>query len=300
MSRIIFNSQKEWVDAMKKCATYRTAYRNQYPWNLLYWDGSILWADCSNFQKALFNGRNVYNMVAGTYQSDLSNTGDCTELGLILQCSDISFNFGKLKYGEPRLLQMDGHIGAYIGEEIKIGNYVYNVIEWTAWDGDFGAGCIYSYVDKYGIRYNHKGGYQCLQWERNGKPEKWVKYVPVYDQLDVDGEWGYKTTLFLQRYLGTEQDGEVSNQESALKKFCLNCVPINEYAGSWEWADGGGYSPMIKALQKWLGMPDYDQDGQFGSNTIRALQKKLGVEIDGYCGVETVSALQRFLNNNVK
>lgn len=302
MSKIIFDTQKKWVDAMKKCFTYNTAYRNQFPWNLLYWDGWTLWADCSNFQKALFNGGDPFHLHYGRNCPLFpENTGDCTESGLLNQCTDISSNFAKLKAGEPRLIQMEGHIGAYIGEEVAINGRIYNVIEWTAWDGDFSAGCIYSYVDAYGRRLNHKGGYQCLTWERHGKPTKWVKYVEVpVGKLDVDGEWGYNTTLFTQKLLGTEQDGEVSNQETGLKRFCLTCVPITEYAGSWEWVDNGGYSPMIKALQKWLGMPAGDQDGQFGQKTIKALQKRLGVDQDGYCGVITVTAWQKYLNEHVK
>lgn len=34
-----------------------------------------------------------------------------------------------------------------------------------------------------------------------------------------------------------------------------------------------------------------------GPKTIKALQKKLGVGIDGYCGSKTVRALQNYLNN---
>ena len=299
MSRIIFNTQFEWVDAMKKCFTYNTGYRNWYPWNLLYWDGWTLWGDCSNSQKALFNGRNVFSMVAGTYQNDLSNTGDVTEIGLMNQCTDVSRIFTRLKKGEPRLLYMEGHIGAYIGEEVVINQRIYNTIEWTAWDGDFSAGCIYTYTDEYGRRLSHKGGIQCLTWELNGKPTKWVKYVDVpAEKLITDGEWGYQTTLFTQKLLGTEQDGIVSNQETGLKHFCLNCVPAWDVAGSWEWVDNGGYSPMIKELQKYLGMSLPEQDGQFGADTIKALQKKLGVLQDGYCGVITVKAWQNFLNEH--
>ena len=189
MSRIIFKTQKEWVDAMKKAASYSTVYRNQYPYNLLYWDGSILSADCSNFQKALMNGRNVFSLgSAGSYQKDLSNTGDCTELQLLNQCTDISADFSKLKAWEPRILYMSGHIGAYIGEEVKINNRIYNVIEWTAWDGDFGAGCIYSYVTDKGLRLNHKYGYQCMSWEKHGKATKWVNYVAPVVKKWVEGK----------------------------------------------------------------------------------------------------------------
>ena len=182
---IIFKTQYDWVAAMKKAATYPTAYSAQYPYNLLFWTGSTLYADCVNFQKALFNGRNVYAMAANTYQNTLNNTGDVGEIELLNQCSDISGDFTKLKAGEPRILWMDGHIGAYCGEEIVLNGNVYNVIEWTTWAGDFRAGCIYSYVDQSGRRLNHKNGYQCESWMRHGKPTRYVDYVqnePKWEQ----------------------------------------------------------------------------------------------------------------------
>ena len=206
---IIFNSQNDWVSAMKKAVTYNTVYKAQYPYNLLYWTGSVLYGDCVNFQKALFNGRNVFSMAAGSYQGDLNNTGDCDEIGLLNQCSEVSGDFSRLKANEPRILYMSGHIGAYIGEEVTLGGKVYNVIEWTAWAGDFSAGCIYSYVDGSGRRLNHKGGSQCMSWEKHGKPTKWVQYIykdkPEWVQKwhlfsgqkmftgwqEVDGKWYY-------------------------------------------------------------------------------------------------------------
>ena len=182
---IIFNTQQDWVKAMKQCAKYNTSYRNQYPYNLLFYTGSMLIADCVNFQKALFNGRNVYSMGANTYQSNLSNTGDVNEIGLLNQCTDVSADFTKLKANEPRILWMDGHIGAFIGEDVNANGNIYNVIEWTAWTGDFGhQGCIYSYVDSYGRRLNHKGGYQSGKWLKHGLPTRYVNYVyePVWVQ----------------------------------------------------------------------------------------------------------------------
>lgn len=299
MSYIVFNTQSAWVSAMKKAASYNTRYSNTYPYNLLYWTGSVLYSDCNNFQKALFNGRNVYSMGVNTYQGSLSNTGDCTEYGLISQCSGISSNFAALKLGYPELLYMQGHIGAFIGEEVWINGYCYNVIESTAWTGDFGhTGIIYSYVDANGRRLNHKGGYQCMTWTLHGKPTKWVKYgspaptpTPT-GKLTVDGEWGILTTQATQRFFKTSVDGIVSHQPTGLRRYCLNCLE-----SSWQWRDDGGYSPMIQSMQKWLGV---SADGHFGPNTIKALQRKLGVGVDGYCGPATVSAWQKYLNNNLK
>lgn len=303
MSRIVFNSQNDWVNAMKKAASFSTAYSNHYPYNLLYWDGRTLYADCSNFQKALFNGGNPFNlnrgMNAGRYWPN--NTGDCTEYGLISQCSGVSGNFAALRLGYPELLYMPGHIGAFIGQEVWINGRCYNTIEATAWTGDFGhTGIIYSYVDANGRRLNHKGGYQCMTWTLHGKPTKWVKYTTPAPspsptptgKLAVDGEWGILTTRATQKFFKTTVDGIVSHQPTGLRKYCMNCLE-----SSWQWRDDGGYSPMIQAMQKWLGV---SADGHFGPNTIKALQRKLGVGQDGYCGPATVSAWQKFLNANLK
>ena len=101
--------------------------------------------------------RNPWAMGVGTWQVNLSNTGDCSEYGLISQCSEVSSNFGLLAKGEPRLLYMDGHIGAFIGEEVVLNGFIYNCIESTAWGGDFGHdGIIYTYVDQYGRRLDRK------------------------------------------------------------------------------------------------------------------------------------------------
>lgn len=298
MSKIIFNTQTEWVNAMQKAATYSNAYSAQYPYNLLYWTGYTLFSDCLNFQKALFNGRNVYSMAPGTFQNNLSNTGDVSEYGLISQCTGVSSNFGALQYGYPELLYMDGHIGAYIGAEVWINGYCYNCIESTAWTGDFGhTGVIYTYVDSNGRRLNHKGGYINGWWTLHGKPTKWVKYVnpspapTPTSKLVVDGEWGVATTKATQRFFKTEVDGIISHQPTILRAYCLNCLE-----SSWQWVNDGGYSPMIQAMQKWLGV---GADGHFGPETIKALQRKLGVAIDGFCGYQTVSAWQKYLNDHM-
>lgn len=179
-------TSKEWVNRMEIVADYpNSAYRNKYPWNLLYWDGIRWWADCVNLQKALFNGRDVYNPGVDTYQSDLSATGDCTEWGLMQQCSDVSQNFSKLKAGEPRLLYLDGHIGAYLGKEKTINKGTVNAVECTpAWEN----GIQYSYVDSNGGRYSYKGAPRDGSWTHHGKPTKWVKYDSTPEPAPDPGE----------------------------------------------------------------------------------------------------------------
>ena len=180
----VIMTDNEWVARLKELARTPSNYRAEFPWNLLYWDGNRFWADCSNLEKALFNGRDIGDKRAGTYAWPLDATGDCTEYGLLIQCSDISTNFGKLKAGEPRILYKDGHIGAYLGEEWnEPGQGVVNSVESTpAWED----GIQFSYVDSEGRRYWCKGGAQAPSWTHHGLASKWVKYTDGDAQKTVE------------------------------------------------------------------------------------------------------------------
>lgn len=122
---------------------------------------------------------------------------------------------------------------------------------------------------------------------------------PKYDKplLEVDGSWGKDTTNACQKYFGTTQDGIVSGQSSANKKY-LSAVSTT----SWKFTTKKSGSDMIKEMQKMLGVK---ADGLCGKGTITALQKFLKNKgyytgsIDGRCGSGTVKALQKFLNDNL-
>ena len=176
----------EWVKRMEWITDYpRSSYRNEWPFNVLYWDGSRWFGDCVCIQKALLNGRNVYSPEAGSYQRDLSKTGDCTEWGLMEQCSDVSSDFTKLKTGEPRLLYKPGHIGAYLGKEKTVKQGVVNCVECTpAWED----GIQYSYVDEWGGRSYYKGGPAAGAWTHHGKPSKWIDYSNKEEQKEEKKE----------------------------------------------------------------------------------------------------------------
>lgn len=181
MARVIMTSA-QLVERLKKLASRRTFYKNVYPYNLCYIHGDgRTSADCVNLYKALLNGYDVNVTATGYFQSSLSNTGDCTEWGLLQQCSDISGDFRKLKAGEPRLLYMSGHIGGYIGEEVSRNGHIYNVIECTT---SWGGGIIYSYVDADGWRLQFKGASRTKRgngsdnrWTSHGKMTPWVNYI---------------------------------------------------------------------------------------------------------------------------
>lgn len=104
--------------------------------------------------------------------------------------------------------------------------------------------------------------------------------------LVVDGVIGPASIQALQRLMGTVVDGEISGQ---MRSYAARW----DCAGAgWQFNDGNG-STCIIALQRRLGVT---VDGYAGEQTIRALQKRLNVTVDGYAGVITGKALQRALN----
>lgn len=176
---MVIMTSNEFIKRAKVLASRKTYYKNKYPDNRCYvhTDGRTS-ADCVNLYKSILSGYDVYNETPGYYQKTVPNTGDCTEIGLLNQCSDVSSDFSKLVDGEPRILYMSKpqrHIGAYIGE-VKINNNYYNVIEATT---SFGGGIVYSWVDSDGTRRNYKGSQKNCKWEKHGLMTKWVKYLPI-------------------------------------------------------------------------------------------------------------------------
>lgn len=114
--------------------------------------------------------------------------------------------------------------------------------------------------------------------------------------VEEDGLWGQGTTRGTQRILGCSTvDGIISNQLNSCKKYLPNMLAV-----SWEFHNiARGGSVTIKALQKLVGA---EQDGYMGMETVKALQKflqKLGLykgAIDGIAGDGTVTAWQKYIN----
>ena len=167
-------TKDKWVSDLIELAKNRvTQYDNHYPQNVLFYDGYKWTADCVNLHKALFNGRNIYDFTVNEHQHDLGNTGDITTEEMIDKCYDVSYNFKNLREGEPRILHLNGHIGAYLGKVVDVGGLKYNVVEAT---GSFGYKIALSWVDSNGVRRSQRGGYTNGQWTSHGKPSRWVKY----------------------------------------------------------------------------------------------------------------------------
>ena len=173
MTNIKIITKDKWVNDLIELSKRQTAYSQQYGKNTLLFDGTTWWSDCSNLQKALFNGRDINDYTIGKFQKDLSNTGDVNSYGLIELMDDISTNFTLLKEGEPRILYLKGHIGAYLGKEIETDHGICNVIEST---GSWGGGIRCSYVNSEGERTYGKDGEKNGTWIKHGLPLKWVQY----------------------------------------------------------------------------------------------------------------------------
>lgn len=111
----------------------------------------------------------------------------------------------------------------------------------------------------------------------------------------VDGKWGKNTTRLSQKVMGTTVDGIVSGQLPSMKKYLPNVSDT-----SWKFSSLGKGSPLIRAIQKMVGV---SVDGQCGMYTVKGMQrflKALGYytrSIDGYMGANTVAAWQRYINN---
>ena len=166
-------TKEQWVGYLIELANRESKYMNSSPFNLLYFDGEIWYADCVNLMKALFNGRDIYDFTPDIFQEDLENTGDIDANEMINLCTDISNDFTLLKFNEPRIIYLQGHIGAYLGKNVYTKKGWCNVVETTS---SFGDKIAFSWVDNNGLRRDHKGGKIEGKWRKHGKPSLWVEY----------------------------------------------------------------------------------------------------------------------------
>ena len=151
---------------------------------------------------------------------------------------------------------------------------------------------VHGVCDYYGVKF--KGG---DSKDKADEKKPTSKPAPAKEKVvKEDGLWGQSVTKYTQIVAGCPTvDGFISNQLNSCKKYLPNM-----FAVSWEFQNiARGGSPTIKALQKLVGA---EQDGYMGIETVKALQrflKKLGLykgAIDGIAGEMTVIAWQKYLN----
>lgn len=109
-------------------------------------------------------------------------------------------------------------------------------------------------------------------------------------KIDVDGKWGTDTTKKAQEVFKTTVDGIVTDQYAAYKDENPGLI-------SFEWLDNpSDYgSELIRAIQKKVGA---NVDGHIGPETIRKMQSWLDTIQDGYVSnpSDMVKAFQKWLN----
>ena len=108
----------------------------------------------------------------------------------------------------------------------------------------------------------------------------------------MDGWWGASTTKLLQSVLGTPIDGVVSGQSKTWQAKNPGLV------SGWQWVPEGSAtgSEVIRAVQQKVGV---QADGLIGPNTIKAIQKHFGTTQDGCFSEQSscIMALQKALNS---
>lgn len=252
-----------------------TFYKNIYPYNLLYCYGDGRFsADCNNLIKALVNGRDIQNAKKGSYQLDLSLTGDVNEAKLLGLCANVTTDFsGILSSNIPRVLYMDGHVGTYLGYEVEYFGATYNTVECTAWTGDVGHdGVIYSYVDTNGNRRYHKGGAIKSKWTKHGDMTTLVDCSIISEKAKVH---------------------ELTYQENWMcEQFCNDARNIVQRGKDNLYAN----VVFVQSYLAWYGYYAGDLDGDYGKLSESAAmnwQKNNGLYADGIIGPKSWAVIRK-------
>ncbi len=107
-------------------------------------------------------------------------------------------------------------------------------------------------------------------------------------KIVVDGWIGLDSVSAWQRVMGCKYiDGIISRQWCGSKRRHYAITTV-EY--------GVGGSLLVKAIQRKVGVT---VDGYMGVNTIKAWQKFVGVDADGWFGNDTARATQRWINSQL-
>lgn len=140
-----------------------------------------------------------------------------------------------------------------------------------------------------GISGNVDMNYYYGELEESTPVKEPSKEEPKKHIVDVDGKWGTDTTKKAQEVFGTTVDGLVTDQRVEYKS-------ANPGLFSFEWkSNPTGYSELIKAIQKKVGA---NVDGWIGTETIKKMQKYFGTIQDGCISnpSDVVRAFQKWLN----
>lgn len=121
--------------------------------------------------------------------------------------------------------------------------------------------------------------------DTSDKKEELKKHI-----VDVDGKWGTDTTKKAQEVFGTTVDGTVTDQYDIYKSQNPGLI-----AFEWKEKPSAYGSELIRAIQKKVGATI---DGHIGPKTIKKMQEWLGTKQDGFVSnpSDVVKAFQKWLN----
>ena len=143
---------------------------------------------------------------------------------------------------------------------------------------------------EYPLNASYIGGYGRPNYKKDDEEPTTADTNTKKKKIVEDGKWGKETTRKAQEVFGTTVDGIVSNQYISEKSR-------NPGLFAFEWLEKpNSYgSELIKAIQKKV---DAKVDGFIGEETITKMQKWLGTRQDGYVSnpSDMVRAFQKWLN----
>lgn len=152
--------------------------------------------------------------------------------------------------------------------------------------------------------YRHLDGWHSYERSMKGciPDVLWTAALPDEGELHADGDFGRKSTVWLQKFLKVSQDGFIYGQKSQYKKYLPNWTAIR-------YDDDHNGSGTVQALQTFLKNRKFFTgriDGILGKYTIMSLQKFLNSvgfysgKYDGVFGSYTAKCFQKYLNEVVK
>ena len=115
-------SKEEFVEKLLYLVEQNSTHTLVPGENVLLWKDGQFHCGGSGMIKALLNGYDIYNVIEGYKFSEYPITGDLDSKGLIEGCIDVNDQFYYMHHYKnvPRLLYLEGHIGVYIGKEVKM------------------------------------------------------------------------------------------------------------------------------------------------------------------------------------
>ena len=139
---------------------------------------------------------------------------------------------------------------------------------------------------------NHDGWYQYEKSMKGRVYQIWiVKKINAVSSVITDDYLNKSDIKKAQKAFGITQDGKIGGQLSSSAKYWsgidLDCIEF-----------GNGGSALVRAIQKNLKLSG--PDGLLGPNTIKAVQKKVGVSVDGYWGINTTKAFNKWVDKLIE